>query len=119
MDVEKPMALQVHPRDGSVYVLSADWVLRRWMNHIVNRKLVKLSPGGEPLSVADVFCTGGYRRIPFGRYGNQDDARRKLAFARPRSVSANSRRITVTDPQNGRAVGVDLVYAVDRTCAIP
>ena len=41
-----------------------------------------------------------------------------LAFARPRSVSVNNTRVTVVDPQNGRAVELDLVYAAGETCDI-
>ena len=65
-----------------------------------------------------VLDTNGNYLMRVGRYGNQDDARGRIAFARPRFVTATSRQMTVTDPQNGRAVKIDLVYAVEATCPV-
>ena len=66
-----------------------------------------------------VLDTNGNYLLRIGKYGNQDDARGKIAFARPRFVSAAEGRITVTDPQNGRAFKLDLVYAAEESCPLP
>ena len=66
-----------------------------------------------------VLDTNGNYLLRIGKYGNQDDAKGKVAFARPRFVSAAEGRITVTDPQNGKAVKLELVYAAEESCPLP
>jgi hypothetical protein len=66
-----------------------------------------------------VLDTNGNYLLRIGRYGNQDDAKGAIAFARPRFVSTAPGRVTVTDPQNGRAVKLDLVYAAEEICPLP
>jgi hypothetical protein len=66
-----------------------------------------------------VLDTEGNYLLRIGRYGNQDDARGRIAFARPRFVEVKSGQVLVTDPQNGRTVKLDLVYTVEETAALP
>ncbi|MCX7803929.1 MAG: hypothetical protein N3A38_01950 [Planctomycetota bacterium] len=67
-----------------------------------------------------VLDTNGNYLLRIGKYGNQDDAKGAIAFARPRFVSvAAPGRIIVTDPQNGKATRIDLVYAAEATVTIP
>ncbi len=66
-----------------------------------------------------VLDTNGNYLLRIGRYGNQDDAKGTVAFARPRFVSTMPGRVTVVDPQNGRAFKLDLVYAAEETVALP
>ena len=65
-----------------------------------------------------VLDANGNYLLRIGGYGNQDDARGRLLFARPRFVRFRDGHLMVTDPQNGRAVVIDLRYASERTCPV-
>jgi len=68
-----------------------------------------------------VLDTEGNLLLRFGRYGNMDDGRGRLAFARPHVVFRGSTdgRIRVMDTQNSRVTILDEVYAAEETVAVP
>lgn len=66
-----------------------------------------------------VLDTEGNLLLRFGRYGNQDDGKLALAFARPRVVGLTGQDVvTVADLEQARATRVGLVYAVEETAAV-
>jgi hypothetical protein len=66
-----------------------------------------------------VLDTNGNYLLRIGRYGNQDDARGAIVFARPRFAEWADERLLVTDPQNGKTTLVDLRGVVEATAPIP
>jgi hypothetical protein len=66
-----------------------------------------------------VLDSNGNVLLRFGRYGNQDDARTKIAFARPRKLGVQGNQIVVEDCQNSLTTRLDVVYATEGLCPVP
>ena len=66
-----------------------------------------------------VLDRSGNVLLRIGRYGNQDDARKQIAFARPRHVQVQGNRILVGDYQNSLTTHLDVVYAAEGAASLP
>jgi hypothetical protein len=68
----------------------------------------------------EVVDTNNNPMTMFGKYGNEDDARKsEIPLAWPVYVAASDRWAYVADTVNRRVVRVKLAYAVDEKCAVP
>lgn len=68
----------------------------------------------------NILDTEGNILLRFGRYGNQDDGKASLAFARPRNLEIEGQDvIRVVDPEQARATWIGLLYAAEETVAVP
>jgi hypothetical protein len=68
-----------------------------------------------------VLDTEGNTILRFGRYGNMDDGKGHLAFARPHEIFRGSQdgRMRILDAQNSRVTILDEVYAVEAIAPVP
>jgi hypothetical protein len=66
-----------------------------------------------------VLDSNGNVLLRFGQYGNQDDGRTKIAFARPRKLAVQGNRILVEDCQNSLTTKLDVVYATEGAAPVP